>query len=153
MSILVSGLGLIWFLPLLFFSVRRILHLVGWGSLQTWYELMRNSEKTGFPTFAALDKREASLEEFALEVYGWLPVLPVVSLPGLTGEMLSDVVRRKSGTAGSLDGWGWRELKVLPVAWFDGLARILSKVLYLPWCRYLAAQGGVEHQLYADNLK
>ena len=31
-------------------------------------------------------------------------------------------------TAGSLDGWGWRELKVLPVSWFDGLARILSKV-------------------------
>ena len=27
-----------------------------------------------------------------------------------------------------LDGWGWRELKVLPVPWFDGLARILSKV-------------------------
>ena len=27
-----------------------------------------------------------------------------------------------------LDGWGWRELKVLPVAWYDGLARILTKV-------------------------
>ena len=27
-----------------------------------------------------------------------------------------------------LDGWGWRELEVLPVAWFDGLARILAKV-------------------------
>ena len=33
-----------------------------------------------------------------------------------------------SATAGSLDGWGWRELKALPVAWFDGLALILSKV-------------------------
>ena len=42
--------------------------------------------------------------------------------------MLADVVRRKGATAGSLDGWGWRELKVLLVAWFDGLARILSKV-------------------------
>ena len=59
---------------------------------------------------------------------GWLPVLPVVSLPELTGEMLEEVVRRKSATAGSLDGWGWRELKVPPVPWFDGLARILSKV-------------------------
>ena len=38
------------------------------------------------------------------------------------------VVRRKSATAGILGGWGWRELKVLPVAWFDCLARILSKV-------------------------
>ena len=25
--------------------------------------------------------------------------------------------------------------------------------LYLPWCRYLAAQGGFQPQLYADNLK
>ena len=44
----------------------------------------------------------------------------IISLPQLT-----DVVRRKGATAGSLDGWGWRELKVLSVAWFDG---ILSKV-------------------------
>ena len=28
-----------------------------------------------------------------------------------------------------VDGWwGWRELKVLPVSWYDELARILSKV-------------------------
>ena len=25
--------------------------------------------------------------------------------------------------------------------------------LYLPWCRYLAAQVGVQPQFYADNLK
>ena len=25
--------------------------------------------------------------------------------------------------------------------------------LYLPWCRYLSAQVGVEPQLYADNVK
>ena len=36
------------------------------------------------------------------------------------------MVRRKKVTAGGLDGWGWREFKVLPVSWFDGLARILS---------------------------
>ena len=30
--------------------------------------------------------------------------------------------------AGSLDGWGWREFKVLPVSWYDELARILTKV-------------------------
>ena len=62
------------------------------------------------------------------EVEGWLPLLPEVSLPCLTGQMLADVVQHKSATAGSLDGWGWRELKVLPVSWYDGLARILSKV-------------------------
>ena len=49
-------------------------------------------------------------------------------LPELAGEMLAEVVRRKGATASSLDGCGWRELKVLPVFWFDGLARILSKV-------------------------
>ena len=42
--------------------------------------------------------------------------------------MLADVVQRKEATAGSLDGWEWRELKVLPVSWYDELARILTKV-------------------------
>ena len=50
------------------------------------------------------------------------------SLPTLTGDVLFEVVKRKGCTAGSLDGWGWRELKVLPVAWFDGLAKILTRV-------------------------
>ena len=48
-------------------------------------------------------------------------------MPCLTGQMLADVVQRKGATAGSLDGWGWRELKVLLVSWYDGLARILTK--------------------------
>ena len=42
--------------------------------------------------------------------------------------MLAEVVHRKGATAGSLDGWVWREFTALPVSWFDGLARILSKV-------------------------
>ena len=42
--------------------------------------------------------------------------------------MLFDVVKHKNISAGGLDGWGWRELKVLPVSWYDGLARILTKV-------------------------
>ena len=49
-------------------------------------------------------------------------------MPRLAGEVLSEVVHRKSVTASSLDGWGWREFKALQVSWFDGLARILSKV-------------------------
>ena len=49
-------------------------------------------------------------------------------MPCLTGQMLADVVQHKSATAGSLDGWGWRELRVLPVSWYDELVRILSKV-------------------------
>ena len=73
-------------------------------------------------------QRETSLDEFDSECDGWLPRLGEFSLPALSGDMLLEVVKRKSATAGSLDGWGWRELKVLLVAWFDGLARILSKV-------------------------
>ena len=63
-----------------------------------------------------------------MSVFGWLPHLDEFFLPALTGDVLFEVVRRKSATAGSLDGWGWRELKVLHVAWFDSLARILAKV-------------------------
>ena len=84
--------------------------------------------KAWLPYFCRSGQRETSLEEFSFEVDGWLPLLPVVDLPRLTGQVLYDVVHRKSSTAGSLDGWGWRELEVLPVSWYDGLARILTKV-------------------------
>ena len=33
------------------------------------------------------------------------------------------------------------------------LSMMFIVALYLPWCRYLAAQEGVQPQLYADNLK
>ena len=46
----------------------------------------------------------------------------------MTGQMLSDVVHRKGATACSLDGWGWRELKVLAASWHDELAPVLTKV-------------------------
>ena len=68
------------------------------------------------------------MEEFNEEVVGWLPLLPEVYMPPLTGDDLFQVVRCKTATAGTMDGWGWRELKSLPVPWFDGLARILAKV-------------------------
>ena len=68
-------------------------------------------------------RREASLEEVDAEVQGWLPLLPEVYLPPLTFAVPADVVRRKSATAGGLDGWRWRELKALSVPWFDGLVR------------------------------
>ena len=84
--------------------------------------------KAWLPYVCRSGQRETSLDEFDHEVGGWLPLLPEVSLPRLTGRMLADVVQRKGSTAGSLDGWGWRELKVLPVSWYDELANILSKV-------------------------
>ena len=56
-----------------------------------------------------------------------MPLLPEVHLPRLTGQLLACVVHRKGISAGGLDGWGWREFKVLPLSWFDELARILTK--------------------------
>ena len=84
--------------------------------------------KAWLPYFCRKGQRDTSLEEFDFEVEEWLPLLPEVSLPRLTGQMLADVVQRKGVSAGSLDGWEWRELKVLPVSWYDELARILAKV-------------------------
>ena len=83
--------------------------------------------KAWLPYFCRSGQREASLEEFDVEVEEWLPLLLEVHLPYLIGQMLADVVHRKGNFAGSLDGWGWRELKVLPVSWYDGLARTLTK--------------------------
>ena len=46
----------------------------------------------------------------------------------MSGTHRFEVVKRKAATAGSLDGREWRELKSLPVPWFDLLARILAEV-------------------------
>ena len=84
--------------------------------------------KAWLPYFCRSGQRETSLDEFDWEVDGWLPLLPEVHLPRLTGQVLAEVVQRKGATAGSLDGWGWRELKALPVSWYDELARIFSRI-------------------------
>ena len=126
---LIGGCVLIWFLPLPFCAVTLVLLLVGLGC--GWASPDRIDEefrKAWLPYFCRSGQREASLEEFNEEVVGWLPLLPEVHLPPLTGNDLFQVVRGKTATAGSLDGWGWRELKVLPVSWYDELARILTKV-------------------------
>ena len=105
-----------------------ISRLVVLGCLLILLGLMRNSEKAWLPYFCRSGQRDTSLEEFDFEVEEWLPLLPEVSLPRFSGQVLADVVQRKCPTACSLDGWGWRELKVLPVCWYDELARILTKV-------------------------
>ena len=67
---------------------------------------MRNSKKLGFPISVVLDEGRPTLRNSLMRVGGWLPVLPEVELPRLTGSLLADVVRRKKVTAGGLDGWG-----------------------------------------------
>ena len=100
----------------------------GSGVLADPLRIDEEFQKAWLPCFCRSGRRETNLEEFAHEVGGWLPVLPEVELPQLTGSLLPDVVRKKKAIAGALDGWGWREFKVLPVSWFDGLAGILSCV-------------------------
>ena len=87
------------------------------GVLADPSRIVEEFRKAWLPYFCRSGQREASLEEFDVEVEGWLPLLLEVNLLCLTGQMLADVDQRKSATAGSLDGWGWRELKVLPGYW------------------------------------
>ena len=78
--------------------------------------------------FSFYGKRVRTLNRLASEVVDWLPLLPEISLSRLTGELLVAVVKRKSATAGSLDGWGWREMEVLSIPCFGKLEDILASV-------------------------
>ena len=78
------------------------------------------------PIFCRTDRGAACEDSFVREVGRWLPRLPEIVLPPLNGQMLYDAVASKYASAGSLDGWNWRELKALPVCWFDGLGAILG---------------------------
>ena len=52
--------------------------------------------KAWLPNFCRSGQRDTSPEEFSFEVEGWLPLLPLVHLPRLTGQMLymtSSIVR------------------------------------------------------------
>ena len=114
--------------PAPFLQCKSHLTPGGSGVLADPARIDEEFRKAWLPYFCRSGQRETSLEEFSFEVQGWLPLLPVFELPRLTGQMLADVVYRKGATACSLDGWGWRELKVLPLSWYDELARILAKV-------------------------
>ena len=114
--------------PAPFLQCDPALTLGGSGVLADPLRIDEEFQKAWLPYFCRSGQRETNLEEFAHEVGGWLPVLPEVVLPRLSGSLLAYVVRRKKVTAGGLDGWGWREFNVLPASWFDGLARILSCV-------------------------
>ena len=114
--------------PAPFLQCKPCLTPGGSGVLSDPNQIDAEFRKSWLPYFCRSGQRETSLDEFGFEVDGWLPILPEIHLPRLTGQMLADVVLHKGVSAGSLDGWVWRELKALPVSWFDELARILTKV-------------------------
>ena len=123
--ILIVGFDLIWCRLLPFFSVSLVSLLMVQVFFLILIRLIAEFRKAWLPYFCRSGQRETSLDEFSFEVEGWLPLLPEVHLPRLTGQMLADVVHRKGVSAGGLDGWGWRELKVLPLSWFDERRRAL----------------------------
>ena len=98
-----GGFVQIWFPLLPFFSVNPISRLVVLVSFQILLGLKKNSERPGFPTFAALGKGRPALTISALEVDGWLALLPEVHLARLTGQVLgmewilTEVSRLRSG--------------------------------------------------------
>ena len=77
---------------------------------------------------AAAGRSAADPSIFDREVGGWLPRLGEFDFPPLLGSDLYYVFQHKRVSAGGLDGWGWKELKAFPVAWFDWLAVVLSRV-------------------------
>ena len=78
--------------------------------------------RLGCRSFAGVPGSGADLDSFRAVAENLTPLLDEVKLPSLSGDMLYDAVQRKKPTAGSLESWGWREFKALPVAWFDRLA-------------------------------
>ena len=82
------------------------------------------------PYFSRSSRGPADLDDFSREVAGgWLPVLDIFHFLPLTGDVLAEVVRKKKSTAGGLDGWGWRELKALPL--LLGLMVLLVSFVWL----------------------
>ena len=64
----------------------------GSGVLSDPNQIDAEFRKAWLPYFCRSGPRETSLDEFGFEVSGWLPVLPEVHLPRLTGQILADVV-------------------------------------------------------------
>ena len=115
----IGGFAQICFPPAPFLQCEPHLSPGGSGVLSDPARIDAEFRKAWLPYFCRSWQREASRKEFDREVEGWLPLLPEVSLLRLTGQMLADVVLHKGVSAGSLDGWEWRELKVFPVSWYD----------------------------------
>ena len=62
----------------------------GSGVLSDPNQIDAEFRKAWLPFFCRSGQRETSLDEFEFEVRGWLPVLPEVHLPRLTGQILAE---------------------------------------------------------------
>ena len=81
--------------------------------------------KAWMPFFRRGEREHVTPQGF-LEFNGdFLEQAPIIDMPVLTGEDLHSMVFAKKATSGGLDGWGWNELKALPLSWYVGLAWIL----------------------------
>ena len=84
--------------------------------------------KSWMPFFRREGRDLVTPDGFIQFVEGYLHQAPVLDLPVLTGDDLHSVVLSKKATSGGLDGWGWNELKALPLSWSVGLVLILREV-------------------------
>ena len=100
----------------------------GSGVLVEPHAIDEQFRKAWMPFFCRRDRGNADLDAFRAVAEELTPLLGEVRLPPLSGDMLYDVVKSKKPTVGRLDGWGWREFKALPVAWYDKLASILTLI-------------------------
>ena len=69
-----------------------------------------------------------TVDQFLAFVHPFSAQEAVIDLPRITGQDLLDVARALRSTAGGLDGWGWNDVKALPLPWFSGLAVLLNMV-------------------------
>ena len=80
------------------------------------------------PFFCRSGHPVVTVEQFLHFVDPFLPQEPVLYLPVITGQDLSEVAEAQQSTVGGLEGWAWNEIKSLPLAWFSGLAILLEMV-------------------------
>ena len=82
-------------LPTLFLQRQPHLTPGGFVVLADPANIDEEFRKAWLPYFCRSRQRDTSLEEFNLDVGGWLPLLPEFELFRLIGQMLADVVLRK----------------------------------------------------------
>ena len=89
---------------------------------------MPSFAKHGCQFFRRGERDPVTPHAFLEFVGSFLQQADIVDMPVLTGEDLHSAVLAKKSTSGGLDGWGWNELKALPLSWYVGLAWILRLV-------------------------